>query len=262
MGKIPKIIHYVWVGGKPKPKHVQTCIDSWKRYCPDYIIKEWNEHNFDVNAHPFVKQAFEQKNWALMSDVIRVWALINEGGVYFDTDLELVASIDDLLSYDVFLSYESPYWFGSAVLGCVKNHPLFMRVLKRYDTLTPIGFHTNPLTVHAFTAALRYDYQLKPNGKTIILDQHIALLSSDYFYPQHYMSGKLNMTIHTKGIHHYFSSWHSTSQSRSQRFASLSYKILGKHIFRIFEWMVAKSYDRVLKREFKKMDKEVTQSDR
>lgn len=254
MANIPKIIHYVWVGGKPKPEHVLTCIKSWEKYCPDYQIKEWNEHNFDVENHPFVKQAFEQKNWALMSDVIRVWALVNEGGVYFDTDLELVSSIDDLLECDAFLSYESPYWFGSAVLATVKNHPIFTRVLKRYDYVRPIGFHTNPLTVHAFTAVLRYDYGFKPNGKKIMMNDRIFLLSSEYFYPQHYMSGKLKTTEHTKGIHHYYSSWHSTSQSRSQRFASLSYKILGRHIFKIFEWIVARSYYRVLKKEFIKMD--------
>lgn len=255
---IPKIIHYVWVGGKPKSAHVISCIASWEKHCPDYQIKEWNEHNFDVDGHPFVKQAFEQKNWALMSDVIRVWALYEQGGVYFDTDLELVAPIDALLDHDIFLCYESPYWVGSAVLGTIQKHPVFLRVLKRYEEAKPIGFHTNPLTVHAFTAALRYDYHVKPNGKSTIIDPNIALISSDYFYPQHYMSGKLKMTERTKGIHHYFGSWHSSKQSKSQRFASLSYKILGKHIFKIFEGIVARNYYRMIRKEFRQMDQEAS----
>ncbi len=254
MNRIPKKIHYVWVGGKKKPNHILACIKSWEKYCPDYEIIEWNEHNFDIDKHSFVKQAYEQKNWALMSDVIRVWALYHQGGVYFDTDLELVAPIDELLDNEAFFCYESAYWFGSAVLGTVKGHQIFKRVLKRYEKKTPIKFHTNPLTVHAFSAVLRYDYNFKPNGITCAVDDKIQVLSSDYFFPQHYMSGKLKMSDNTKGIHHYFGSWHSSSQSKGQKFASLSYRILGKYIFSIFESIVGNSYYRILKKEFKAMD--------
>ncbi len=255
MNNIPKTIHYVWVGGKPKPAHVVSCIESWKKFCPDFEIIEWNEKNFNVDNHPFVKQALQEKNWALMSDVIRVWALHEHGGIYFDTDMELVAPIGDLLEYDAFFCYEAPYWFGSAVLGTVKEHPIFKRVLKRYDHIKPIKFHTNPLTVHAFTAALRYDYDFKPIGKSREVKPNIGLLSSDYFFPQHYMSGKLKMSDNTRGIHHYFGSWHSAGQSRGQRFARFSYRVLGKNIFRIFEHIIGNSYYRILKKEYGLMDK-------
>ncbi len=254
--KIPKTIHYVWVGGGEKPKHIKTCIDSWKKFCPDYKIIEWNEHHFNVDKHPFVKQALVAKNWALMSDVIRVWVLYHYGGVYFDTDLELVAPIDDLLKYDAFFCYEAPYWFGSAVLGTVKGHQVFKRVLKRYDKAKPIKFNTNPLTVHAFTAALRYDYHFKPTGQNTVIEPNIGVLSPTYFFPQHYMSGKLIMTEQTRGIHHYFGSWHTKSQSKGQTFASGAYRILGKHIFKIFELIVSRRYYKLLKKEYRMMDKE------
>lgn len=256
MKQIPKKLHYVWVGGNKKSKHVLACIKSWEKYCPDYEIIEWNEHNFDVDAHPFVKQAYEAKNWALMSDVIRVWVLYHYGGIYLDTDMELVSSINDLLNNEAFFSYESPYWVGSAVLASIPQHPIFKRILQRYNNKQKIGFHTNPLTVHAFTAALRYDYGFKPTGKTCQLDPHICIMSSNYFYPQHYMSGKLTMTAHTKGIHHYVSSWHSASQSKSQKFAKIAYTIMGKHLFKLFERIVGYSYYRTIKKEFKAMDKE------
>ncbi len=255
MNNIPKIIHYVWVGEKQKPNHVLACINSWKKFCPNYEIIEWNEKNFDIEGHPFVKQAYEQKNWALMSDVIRVWALYHHGGIYLDTDLELVASIDELLKYDAFFCYETSYWFGSAVLGTIKGHLIFKRVLQRYHEVKPIKFHTNPLTVHAFTAALKYDYHLIPNGKTNVIEPNISVLASDYFFPQHYMSGKLKMSDHTRGIHYYSGSWHSSSQGRGQRFAIFFHKILGSYVFKIFERIVGDYFYHMLKKEYRLMDK-------
>ncbi len=93
---IPKIIHYVWVGGQPKPKDIQRCMETWKKHLKGYQIKEWNESNFDIDAHPFTKQAYKEKKWAYVSDYIRSYAIYNEGGIYLDTD---VLVLDDLSQF-------------------------------------------------------------------------------------------------------------------------------------------------------------------
>ena len=95
---IPKIIDYCWFGGNPLPKSAQKCIKSWKRFFPQYEIKEWNESNFDVNMIPFTQEAYSARKYAFVSDVARFWILLNEGGIYFDTDVEVVAPFDDIIS--------------------------------------------------------------------------------------------------------------------------------------------------------------------
>ena len=103
---IPKTIHYVWLGNKAKPKKIQKCIASWHKFCPDYEIKEWNETNFDVNSHLFVKEAYEAHNYAFASDVIRLDVLLEYGGIYVDADVEFLKPIDDLLDDEAFIGFE------------------------------------------------------------------------------------------------------------------------------------------------------------
>lgn len=132
--KIPKKIHYVWVGGKPKPKDIKICMNSWKKNLKDYEIKEWNETNFDINSHPFCKAAYEAKKWAYVSDYIRVYALYTEGGVYLDTDNIVVDNIDDLLNNRAFVGYETDEYPFTACFGAEKNHPLLKKILDYYET--------------------------------------------------------------------------------------------------------------------------------
>ena len=132
--KIPKVIHYVWVGGNPKPRDIQICMKSWKRYLKDYKIKEWNETNFDINSHPFCKAAYEAKKWAYVSDYIRAYALYTEGGVYLDTDNIVVDNIDDLLKNRAFVGYENDEYPFTACFGAEKHHPLLKKILDYYKT--------------------------------------------------------------------------------------------------------------------------------
>lgn len=104
---IPKVIHYCWFGGKPIPNDVKKCINSWKKKCPDYEIKCWNESNFDVNAHPFTKAAYEAKAWAFVSDYARLKVVYDHGGIYLDTDVELLKNLDFLLKYDFYIGIET-----------------------------------------------------------------------------------------------------------------------------------------------------------
>lgn len=252
---IPKIIHYVWVGGQEKPEAVLKCIDSWKKNCPDYTIMEWNENNFNIDNIQ-VRKALSEKNWAFASDIIRVWALYQYGGIYFDTDLELIKPIDNLLTYKAFFCYESPYWLGTAVLAAIPKHEIFKRIYERYEIDANIKFLTNPKTVHAFSAVLRYDKHVKLKNNFIVLENDVALLPRDYFYPLNYMTLACNITDNTYGIHYYKGSWHTKAQKRSNKFALKMRRIFGNTIFSWFEKMIADMFYLMLKKEYKKIDKQ------
>ena len=131
---IPKKIHYVWVGGKEKPKNIKKCMKTWNKYLKGYEIKEWNENNFDINSHPFVKAAYQAKKWAFVSDYIRAYAIYNEGGIYFDTDILLVDNLDDLLKNKAFVGYENDMHPFTAVFGAEKGHPFIKEMLDYYNS--------------------------------------------------------------------------------------------------------------------------------
>lgn len=102
---IPKVIHYCWFGNNPLPNDVKKCIKSWEKYCPDYEIKRWDEHNFDVYQNEFIKSAYDAKAWAFVSDYARLKIIYDEGGIYLDTDVELQKNLDGLRKMMVFLLY-------------------------------------------------------------------------------------------------------------------------------------------------------------
>lgn len=130
---IPKKIHYVWVGGKKKPKDIERCIKSWEKNLKGYEIKEWNENNFDINSHPFTKSAYENKKWAYVSDYIRMYALYNEGGIYLDTDNLVLDNLEKFLNDKAFVGFENKNYPYTAAFGCEKGHPLVKKVLEYYE---------------------------------------------------------------------------------------------------------------------------------
>lgn len=131
---IQKKIHYVWVGGKDKPKKIKRCMKTWSKYLKGYEVIEWNEKNFDISSHPFVKAAYEAKKWAFVSDYIRAYAIYNEGGIYLDTDVLLVDSLDDLLQNKAFVGFENDTHPFTAVFGAEKGHPFIKEMLDYYDS--------------------------------------------------------------------------------------------------------------------------------
>lgn len=130
---IPKKIHYVWVGGKEKPKDIQICIKSWKKHLKDYEFIEWNENNFDISSIPFTKGAYAAKKWAYVSDYIRMYALYNYGGIYLDTDNLVLEDLDKFLNDRAFVGFENKDYPFTAAFGCEKGHPLVKEVLDYYD---------------------------------------------------------------------------------------------------------------------------------
>lgn len=132
---IPKIIHYCWFGGNPKPAIVETCIASWRKYCPEWEILEWNESNYDVSVHPYTKEAYEAKKWAFVSDVARLEAIIQYGGVYLDTDVEILEMnpFAAYLQFDAFLAFETERSIASGLcLGGEKGSLLCRKLLSPY----------------------------------------------------------------------------------------------------------------------------------
>lgn len=132
---IPKKIHYIWFGKGEKNERVKHCIESWKKYLPDYEIIEWNEDNFDINYNDFTKSAYENKKWAFVSDVARLWVLYNEGGIYMDTDVEVYKPLDEFLNNEGFTGFEDVHYPVTATLGAVKGNPVIKMMLDYYNCI-------------------------------------------------------------------------------------------------------------------------------
>ena len=130
---IPKIIHYCWFGQKKLPKDIIKYIDSWKKYCPDYKIIEWNEKNFDINTNQWTKQAYESGKYAFVSDYVRLNAMYEYGGIYFDTDIELIKNIDNFLDCKVLLGFEgNDSAIGTGMMGFEKGNNFLKELLEEY----------------------------------------------------------------------------------------------------------------------------------
>ena len=119
---IPKVIHYVWVGGKPLNELAEKCIASWKKYCPDYEIKRWDETNFDINQNRFCKEALENKKWAFVADYIRLKVLYDEGGIYMDADVEVINPIDEFLQCPGFSGFECTGYIPTGIMAAEKGN--------------------------------------------------------------------------------------------------------------------------------------------
>lgn len=209
---IPKIIHYCWFGENEKPKKVKKLINSWKNVLSDYEIKEWNERNFDVgNSCEFVKQAYAAKKWAYVADYVRLYALYSEGGIYLDTDVELLKGFDDFLGYHAFISHESGNSFCTAIIGAEKCNEFIHSFLISYNkkTFSLSGeAKTQPNSVEIKELAEKYF-----NTK-IIFDDYYDL-DKVVIYPRTYFGAKdihtyeLDTSEKTVAIHHLDATWYS-----------------------------------------------------
>ena len=164
---IPKVIHYCWFGRGKMPELATKCIESWKKYCPDYIIKEWNEDNFNINAYPYVREAYDSRKCAFVTDVVRLYALYYEGGVYMDTDVEVLKPLEELLKYKGVSGFESSTQIPTGLMASEKGLPIFKELLDEYNDLhfiKPDGTLDIVTNVERITATcLKYGF--KPDGK-------------------------------------------------------------------------------------------------
>ena len=208
---IPKIIHYCWFGGKPLPKLAQKCKKSWEKFFPDYEIKEWNENNYDVNAVPYTKYCYEHQLWAYLSDYVRLDVVEQEGGLYFDTDVEVVRRPDGLLqSCNAYFGWETLEYLNTGLgFAAEPHHPAVKAMLKMYETLVANGkymYEKMQGCPQLNTLAL-VSLGLKQDGtKQSVCDA--IILPSDYMCPFHDATGKMNETENTFSIHWFSKSPH------------------------------------------------------
>lgn len=213
MANIPKIIHYCWVGGNPKPQSVLYCIESWKRCCPDYEIREWNETNYDFTKNEYMRQAYEAKKWGFVPDYARLDIVYEHGGIYLDTDVEMVRSFDGLLHHESFFGFEDTgegsYFVACGLgFGAAKQNELIRKLRDYYNDvsfLNPDGtLNLKPAPRHNTPIFAEYGVKLD-NSLQIIHDN--AFYPSEYFCPKIFKTGKLRVTKKTYSIHHFSASW-------------------------------------------------------
>lgn len=208
MGKIPKKIHYCWFGGNPLPELAQKCIESWKKYCPDYEIIQWDESNFDLNCCDYVKEAYAAKKWAFVSDVARLYALVNYGGVYMDTDVEVVKPLDVFLDCDAFSGFENETSIPTGIMACRAHHPLFEELLRDYDNAHFLREDGTPDTttnvIRITDICLKYGLVRNNTLQTV---GGFTLYPKDYFCPKDSKTAKVMLTENSYTIHHFDGSW-------------------------------------------------------
>lgn len=198
---IPKIIHYVWVGGNPKPEKIQTCMKTWKKHLGDYKIIEWNESNFDIYENKYVEQAYKQKKWAFVSDYIRAKAVYEYGGIYLDTDVLVLDDLKDLLDNKCFVGFENKDNPFTAVFGAEKGHPLIKDMLDYYND-RDFEFDSSDQMAGVNTVSvsdiLKDKYGAVPNNQEQVLKDDI------HVYPDGILC---NPSKNSKTIHVFTGTW-------------------------------------------------------
>ena len=213
---IPKTIHYCWFGKNKKPALAKRCISSWHKKCPDYTIIEWNEENYDLCAAPlYVRQAYEQKKWAFVTDFVRLWVISEFGGVYLDTDVELIKPLNPFLKYSAFFGMEDNNLVATGLgFGAEKGMPVLKHLMSDY---LDIPFMLPDGTLDTTSCPVRNTSVFQtlgfvPENRLQILQGNIAVFPTQYFCPLSYITGKKNVTSDTVSIHWYSASWLSEKQ--------------------------------------------------
>ena len=208
---IPKIIHYCWFGQNPLPPLAIKCIKSWKTHFPDYEIKEWNENNFDVNIIPYTKEAYEAKKYAFVSDYARFWILYNYGGIYFDTDVEVIRPMKDIIDKGSFMGSETEVanCNPGLGLGCPPKSELIKELLNLYSTLSFVAKTDNSYnlkTIVEYTTEILVNHGLKRFNEIQYIEG-FYIYPNDYFNPVNLITMRLRITDNTRTIHHFAKSW-------------------------------------------------------
>ncbi|MDO4782332.1 MAG: glycosyltransferase [Capnocytophaga felis] len=206
---IPKIIHYCWFGGKPKPELAEKCIVSWRKHLPNYEYIEWNENNFDFDKFPYAKEALEAKKYAYITDIVRLYVLKEFGGIYMDTDVEVLKPLDIFLNEPAFSGFESNKLLPTGIMGAEKNSVWASEMLEYYNGRSFLSEEKHPILIpntiiitdmmKAKGFFINNTYQKK--------EGYITFYPSEYFCPKDYISGKIHITENTYCIHHFSGSW-------------------------------------------------------
>lgn len=222
---IPKVIHYCWFGGNPKPELAMKCIESWKKYCPDYEIVEWNEDNFDINSVLYVKQAYEAKKYAFVTDYVRLYAMYTVGGIYMDTDVMVLRNLNPYLVHEAFSGFENMKQIPTGIMASVKGQKAVGELLTYYDTaefFNGDGTYNMITNVEIITSMMTPKGFL-PNGEFQIVDG-FAFYPQNIFCPDHKKLSDPVYMSDTATIHYFAGSWKSEAVKKREN--SLWWKII------------------------------------
>ncbi|GAB6637543.1 glycosyltransferase family 32 protein [Streptococcus uberis] len=220
---IPKVIHYCWFGGNPLPESYQNYINSWKKFSPDFEIKRWDETNFDVTKNKYCQEAFEAKQWAFVSDYARLEIIYNYGGVYLDTDIELLKDITPLIQDNIgFIGFQNPMeattglgFAAEAKNECVKA--MLDVYSNRKFKLGENLYNKVPCPAANTVGLMKYGLKIgKKHSQTIQILPGIKVYPQEYFNPLNADTQEINITLNTYMIHHYAASWFSNNAKNKQ----------------------------------------------
>lgn len=241
---IPKVIHYCWFGKGQLPKLAQNCLDSWKKYCPDYEIICWNEDNYDVTKNKYMLDAYNAKKWGFVPDYARLDIIYRFGGIYLDTDVELIKPLDELLSDNKgFAGVEIPGQIALGLgFGAEKNNPIIKLMLDHYEKL---NFYNADGSMNLIPSPLLQTQLLKEHGlneanSLQVIENCFSIFPKDYFNPYNFENGKIEITSNTFSIHHYAGSWVTKRNKSNTRVYQLISRILGEKVAKKIRKMLGK----------------------
>lgn len=226
---IPKIINYCWFGGKDLPEKDRKCIDSWKKFCPDYKIIEWNESNYDLKKNAYMNEAYTMKKWGFVPDYARFDIIYNFGGIYLDTDVEIIKPIDELITNEAFMGFEDGINISVGIgFGAKPGNKIILGLRDMYENIHfinsdgSLNLKPSPAYITDYLVAKG----LKQNNSEQFID-NVRIYPRDYFSPKDYISEKINVTKNTYAIHLFNASWKSPYQKRVMKFR----RIIGEKNF-------------------------------
>lgn len=231
---IPKKIHYCWFGGNPLPENVKKYIETWKKFCPDYEIIQWDESNFDVEQNLYCKQAYQSKKWAFVSDYVRLKVLFDYGGIYMDADVEVCKSFDDLLEYNAWSGFESETKIPTGTMAACRENEWIGYLLKYYDDAYFIkqdGSFDITTNVIIITRLTKEKYNVALNNKYQVFGNNCALFPFDYLCAKSWRTGKVIKSRNTYTVHHFAGSWQSDTAKLKKYIRIFLISLLGENNF-------------------------------
>jgi len=241
--RIPKIIHYCWFGDGQMSEMEKKCIETWKRFCPDYEIREWNDSNYDISKCQYALDAAQNHKWSFVTDYVRLDVLYQYGGIYLDTDVEMLKTFDPLLQYEAFLGFECDERVNDGQgMGAV---PHFEPVKELRDMYQSLSFYNEDGSLNLKECPqYRTEYLMKRGLKTNGERQQVCgieIFPARFFCPKNFMTGKIHVTEETYSIHHFKGAWHSAKELKIIEYMQFTRRLLGEHagsafLEHFFDW--------------------------
>lgn len=248
---IPRIIHYCWFGNHSMSELEKRCLNSWREKCPDYEIRKWDEDSFDLEASPFASEAHKNQMWAFVSDYVRLFVLYKYGGIYMDTDVEVIGSLDDYLGENAFSGFEDEDNAVTCIIGSEAGHMMIHKLLQYYEgrhfVLKDGSMDITPNT-EIITSIAKDEGLILNNKKQTV--SGMTFFPSDFFCPKSHRTGVTSITNNTACIHHFSGSWLTDEQRGRVEISRALERKYGKDaghlLFLLYKYLLHP--DRIVKR--------------